>query len=79
MSLLSKILVMHGLPMSIWTGNGPQFINECFKSFVEENGVEHRMTTPLRPQANGEIEQQNRSILKRLRIAQAEGKNLKSG
>lgn len=30
------------------------------------------------PQANGEVERQNRSILKRLRIAQAEGKNLKS-
>ena len=29
-------------------------------------------TTPLWPQANGEIERQNRSILKRLRIAQAE-------
>ncbi len=34
--------------------------------------------TPLWPQANGEIERQNRSILKRLRIAQAEGRNLKS-
>ena len=77
-SLLSKILVTHGLPMSIRTDNGPQFINECFKNFVEENGVEHRRTTPLWPQANGEIERQNRSILKRLRIAQAEGKNLKS-
>ena len=77
-SLLSKILVTHGLPMSIRTDNGPQFINECFKNFVEENGVEHRRTTPLWPQANGEIERQNRSILKRLRIEQAEGKNLKS-
>ena len=75
-SLLSKILVTHGL--SIRTDNGPQFINECFKNFMEENGVEHRMTTPLWPQANREIERQNRSILKRLRIAQAEGKNLKS-
>lgn len=45
---------------------------------MEENGVEHRMTTPLWPQANGKIERQNRSILKRLRIAQAEDKNLKS-
>ena len=75
---MSKILVTHGLPLSIRTDNRPQFMNECFKNFMEENGVEHRMTTPLWPQANGEIERQNRSILKRLRIAQAEGKNLKS-
>ena len=42
-----------------------------------ENGIEKQMTTPLWPQANGEIERQNRSILKRLRIAQAEGRNLR--
>ena len=45
---------------------------------MEENGIEHIGTTPLWPQANGEIERQNRSILKRLRIAQAEGRNWKS-
>ena len=45
---------------------------------MEENGIAHRRTTSLWPQANGEIERQNRSILKRLRIAQAEGRNWKS-
>ena len=75
--ILSKILVTHGLSLSIRTDNGPQFINEFFKNFIKENGIEQRMTTPLWPQANGEIERQNPSILKRLRIAQAEGRNLK--
>jgi transposase InsO family protein len=74
-SILSRILVTHGLPLSIRTDNGPQFISECFNNFLVENGIEQQMTTPLWPQANGEIEQQNRSILKRLRIAQAEGRN----
>ena len=45
---------------------------------MEENGIAHTRTTSLWPQANGEIERQNRSILKRLRIAQAEGRNWKS-
>ena len=40
--------------------------------------ITHRRTALLRPQANGEKERQNRSILKRLRIAQAEGRNWKS-
>ena len=54
-----------------------QVIRECFKNFLVKNGIEQQMTTPLWPQANGEIERQNRSILKRLRIAQAEGRNLR--
>ena len=45
---------------------------------MEENRIEHIGTTPLWPQANGEIERQDLSILKRLRIAQAEGQNWKS-
>ena len=45
---------------------------------MEENRIQHIGTTPLWPQANGEIERQDRSILKRLRIAQAEGQNWKS-
>ncbi|KAL9968146.1 hypothetical protein ACROYT_G026481 [Oculina patagonica] len=77
-SMLSKIFVTHGLPLSLRTDNGPQFVSDYFEKYLEENGIEHRKTTPLWPQANGEIERQNRSILKRLRIAQAEGRNWKS-
>ena len=77
-SMLSKIFVTHGLPLSLRTDNGPQFVSDYFEKYLEENGIEHRRTTPLWPQANGEIERQNRSILKRLRIAQAEGRNWKS-
>jgi hypothetical protein len=34
--------------------------------------VKHRKTTPLHPAVNGEVERQNRSLMKRIRIAQAE-------
>ena len=77
-SMLSKIFVTHGLPLSLRTDNGPQFTSKHSTKFLEENGIEHRRTTPLWPQANGEIERQRHSILKRLRIAQAEGRNWKS-
>ena len=77
-SMLSKIFLIHGLPSSLRTDNGSQFVSDYFKKYLEENGIEHRRTTPLWPQANGEIEKQNRSILKRLRIAQAEGRNWRS-
>ena len=77
-SMLSKIFVTYGLPLSFRTDNGSQFVSDYFKKYLEENGIEHRRTTPLWSQANGEIERQNRSILKRLRIAQAESRNWRS-
>ncbi|KAL9970182.1 hypothetical protein ACROYT_G022515 [Oculina patagonica] len=77
-SLLSKIFVPRGLPLSPRTDNRPQIVSDYFEKYLEENGIEHRRTTPLLLQANGEIERQNRSILKRLRIAQEEGRNWKS-
>ena len=38
-------------------------------------GVKHKLTTPLWPRANGEVERQNRSLLKAIRAAHAEKKN----
>ena len=48
-----------------------------FELYLEDNGIEHRETTPLWPQANGEVERQNKSLLKRMKIAQAEEKEWK--
>ncbi|XP_015779025.1 PREDICTED: uncharacterized protein K02A2.6-like [Acropora digitifera] len=77
-SLMSKKFVTHGLPCSLRTDNGPQFVSDHFKGYLEKNGIEHSRTTPLWPQANGQIERQNRTILKRLRISQAEGRDWRS-
>ncbi|XP_033725232.1 uncharacterized protein K02A2.6-like [Pecten maximus] len=75
--ILSKFFLTHGLSESIQTDNGPQFISEHFKVFCSSHGIEHRRTTPLWPQANGQVERENRSIMKRVRIAQAEGRSWK--
>ena len=74
---LRKIFLIHGIPVSITTDNGPQFISEEFCKFVDEEHIEHRLVTPLWPQANGEVERQNRSLLKRIKIAQIEKRNWK--
>ena len=74
---LEKIFCTHGLPESLKTDNGPQFISKEFEDFLKENGIQHRTSTPLWPQANGEVERQNRSLLKVLKIAQAEKKDMK--
>ena len=53
MESLKETFAIHGLPESITTDNGPQFVSEIFQQYVTENGIYHRRTTPLWPQANG--------------------------
>jgi hypothetical protein len=65
-----------GLPISLRTDNGPQFGME-FQSFLKESGVFWLSTTPMWPAANGEVERQNRSLLKALKIAQVSGRDYK--
>ena len=72
------LTVTHGLPVSITTDNGPQFISKEFCKLIEEERIEHRRrVTPLWSQANGELARQNRFLLKRIKIAQIEKRNWK--
>ena len=67
---IQPIFARFGVPHTLKTDNGPQFVSEDFKAFLAENGVEHRTTPPLWPQANGEVERQNRTLLKMIQVAQ---------
>ena len=46
---LEKIFTTHGLPLSLRSDNGPQFRSEVFELYLDDNGIEHRKTTPLWP------------------------------
>lgn len=76
---LGKIFYRYGIPLSVRADNGPQFNSNCeeFKNFCDEFGIRLVNTIPYWPQQNGEVERQNRSILKRLRIAQELGQDWK--
>ena len=50
-------------------------MSEEFETFLQRQGVEHRKTTLLWPQANRQVERQNRSLLKCLQIAKVEKKD----
>lgn len=71
---LDEVFSRHGFPMTIKSDNGPQFISNEFDEYCRQNAITNQRVTPKWAQANGEVERQNRSILKRLQIAQAEGK-----
>lgn len=68
---LNSIFARFGLPMSITADNGPQFSSEEFRVFCDSSNIKLISTTPYWPQQNGEVERQNRSLLKRLTISQA--------
>ena len=75
---LNRMFTTCGLPLSITSDNGPQFISDEFKSFVLcACDIRHRRVTLIWSQANGEAEIQNRALRKRIKIARAENKNCK--
>lgn len=64
MKTLERIFMIHGLPLSITSDNGPQFVSSEFERYFGYCGIRHRKTTPLWPQANEEVERQTISFEK---------------
>ena len=79
-AVLKQLMVMfarHGYPATIMCDNGKQVMWDEFNVWMQTNGITVVHSAPIWPQANGEIERQNLNIIKRLKIAQAEGKDWK--
>lgn len=74
---LERMFARYGAPDHIITDNGPQFVDSSFNEFLTTYGIEHTTSPPMWPRANGEVERQNRSLLKAMRIAHSEGKDWK--
>ncbi|XP_058459398.1 uncharacterized protein K02A2.6-like [Malaya genurostris] len=68
---LRKIFRTWGYRRTITLDNAKQFVSKEFSDFCTSIGVVLNHTTPYWPQANGEVERQNRSLLKRLKISNA--------
>ena len=75
---LENMFCRYGLPRSITSDNGPEFLSEVFEKYLSDNDITHTAVTPLHPAANGEVERQNRSLMKRIRIAMAESRDWKT-
>lgn len=69
--VLQEIFSRLGFPVSITADNGKQFISEELKNVCSERGIKLFHSIPYWPQQNGEVERQNKDILKRLKISQA--------
>lgn len=67
---LSELFARYGFPYSLITDNGSQLTSREFSDYCASAGITLLHTPPFWPQANGEIERQNRSLLKGMKIAQ---------
>ena len=71
---LKKHFTCHGIPETLRTDNGSNLVSHEIEEFLDELGIKHKKTIPLWPRANGEVERQNKSLLKAIRMAHTEGK-----
>lgn len=74
---LYQTFARFGFPNRLKSDNATVFSSAEFRDFLAEYGVTHVTSPPLWPRANGEVERQNRSILKRLKIAALEKRCLR--
>ena len=68
-----------GLPAGLITDNGPQFVSEEFKSFLQSLDIHHHRTPVYYPQENGRVEVFNRSLKQGIQAASAEGLSWEEG
>nr|KYP43561.1 Retrovirus-related Pol polyprotein from transposon 17.6 [Cajanus cajan] len=70
-----SIICRFGIPHSLVTDNGRQFIAQSFKDFLRELGIKHLPTSVEHLQTNGQAEAANKVILRELkkRLGNAKG------
>jgi transposase InsO family protein len=73
--MLEETIDVFGLPFTLKSDNGPQFVSQEFEEYMKSNGIELLHSTPRWPQANGEVERQNATLLKAMRAACVENKD----
>ncbi|XP_075645158.1 uncharacterized protein LOC142616176 [Castanea sativa] len=58
------IAVRYGIPRILVSDNGKQFNNNAFRDFCSQLGIKNHYSSPTHPQANGQVEVTNQSLLK---------------
>ena len=53
---MKTIFAHWGIPVEVFTDNGPQFASDDFKTFARAYGFRHTTSSPHYPRSNGEAE-----------------------
>ena len=59
-----NIVYRYRIPRVLVSDNGKQFDNDSFRDFCSQLGIKNHYSSPAHPQANGQVEVTNRSLLK---------------
>ena len=59
-----NIICRFRIPRILVSDNGKQFDNNAIRGFCSELGIKNHYSSPAHPQANGQVEVTNRSLLK---------------
>ena len=59
-----NIIYKYRIPRVLVSNNGKQFDNNFFRNFCSQLGIKNHYSSPAHPQANGQVEVTNRSLLK---------------
>ena len=59
-----NIICRYGIPRMLVSDNGKQFDNDAFRDFCSQLGIKNHYSSLVHPQANGQVEVTNRSLLK---------------
>ena len=74
---LERLFATHGLPKVVKTDNGPPSPDVQFYKFMKELGAKHITSSPYWSQGNGEKERFMQTLVKAIKTAHLEGKDLK--
>jgi transposase InsO family protein len=64
--LLYDVFMIYGVPLEIITDNGRHFTSSLYESLLKLAGCCHVKTTPYNPQANGQCERHNATLVPNL-------------
>ena len=59
---VKDLFCLLGVPNTILTDNGPQFVSDKFKNLLRRWDVQHVTSSPRNPQSNGEVERAVRTV-----------------
>ncbi|CAI6359512.1 unnamed protein product [Macrosiphum euphorbiae] len=65
---LQKFVDQWGLPDRLITDRGTCFTSKAFQDYCQHNGIRHTLNSSRHPQANGQVERTNRTLLPMLAI-----------
>ncbi|XP_053667996.1 uncharacterized protein K02A2.6-like [Anopheles marshallii] len=64
-AILDDLFASYGAPVTVVTDNGPQFVSEEFKTFLQRSGVKwHKTSAPYHPATNGQAERYVQTVKK---------------